>query len=235
MFSDTVHRWVEGFRRQVGFWLLWTVLPAFGWIGWVQAAIQARHTRYLIVAGAYLALNLPFLIATGSDPPWWTGMLMFVAWIGCFVQAVVQRLEVNLRIKYARAARLAGADGTEARIAGEYGVSPLPKADPSDPSEQIAAPTPSPVASPPPASVQEPPSPAVPATPDPAPATTVASTPAPISTAQPIQPTPPPRPDPPASSAPTEGEKPCPGCGQSVKVEARVCRHCGFRWAPSPS
>lgn len=29
-------------------------------------------------------------------------------------------------------------------------------------------------------------------------------------------------------------QKPCPDCAETVKRDARVCRHCGYRWAPMP-
>lgn len=29
-------------------------------------------------------------------------------------------------------------------------------------------------------------------------------------------------------------QKPCPDCAETVKRDARVCRHCGYRWAPTP-
>jgi hypothetical protein len=29
-------------------------------------------------------------------------------------------------------------------------------------------------------------------------------------------------------------DKPCPDCAESVKANARVCRYCGFRFAPPP-
>ena len=30
------------------------------------------------------------------------------------------------------------------------------------------------------------------------------------------------------------GDKPCPDCAESVLATARVCRYCGFRFAPPP-
>src|SRR6185295_11245850 len=31
-----------------------------------------------------------------------------------------------------------------------------------------------------------------------------------------------------------EGYKTCPDCSETIKVEARVCRFCGFRFEPQP-
>jgi predicted amidophosphoribosyltransferase len=37
-----------------------------------------------------------------------------------------------------------------------------------------------------------------------------------------------------SSAIENSGDKFCPDCAEAVKAKARVCRYCGFRFAPPP-